>query len=815
MRPLLAMAVVVAVVGVSHADPDFFGSSPGPLSPSHASLDSKDHCNDCHLNDSKELSNKKCLDCHDHQKLATRISAKQGFHASAKVAGKECKTCHDEHKGHDIMGWSSIGGEKNFDHATTGWPLNGAHKTTACKDCHKTLDNHGLRKYLGQDTQCGACHAKDQPHKFERKAMLACDRCHAESVWKPAKPEALRKFDHDDRVDALMPLFGAHRGVACAKCHPKSVFKLLVPKPDNCGNSGCHKSAHEGHLYNSKPCEWCHSPTFPFKQASFDHTERTKFDLRATHRKIQCYDCHTKSLGERKPTGACADCHEAKDDHHKGRWKAFGDPPPCQICHPSGGPTFTPSAFDHGARTKFKLEYKHAEATCRQCHRGKGPADFERFEFPNAQCMSCHQHEKVHADARHPNGKWKNKDCLVCHLHSGDRRIRTGRDNEIVQAVHGFDGSFPLVKRHAKDKDGKKVPCAKCHTGRDAKGETSFSDLEPNCNAAKQCHGDSLHQGTLGASCTLCHSPGTWDALLFDHQKPFPSDAQGKVKEFPLKGDHLSLSCERCHPAKKFVEANTTCGSEDCHAKDDAHKKRLGDKCEHCHTETRDVIFNHNKQSAFHLDGKHLEVRCVDCHPSITFKPRPTDCFGCHPEPKVHRGQYGTDCAQCHTTRTFDDVRPLHDVGDFALKGMHDNIACERCHRDNRPLAGSGNLCINCHRQDDIHGNSLSPRCGECHTQWSFAPARFDHSRVGCNLTGLHRTLACADCHRAGNYVGLSGTCAACHHDDALRAPRGASGYDGHPTTPTCANCHNPNTWVGASASTTTAAGFGRESVCR
>ena len=100
---------------------------------------------------------------------------------------------------------------------------------------------------------------------------------------------------------------------------------------------------------------------------------------------------------------------------------------------------------------------------------------------------------------------------------------------------------------------------------------------------------------------------------------------------------------------------------------------------------------------------------------------------------------------------------------------MHDNIACERCHKDNRPLAGSGNLCINCHRQDDIHNNSLSPKCGECHTQWSFTPARFDHAQVGCNLTGVHRTFACNDCHRAGNYVGLSRQCASCHRDDAAR----------------------------------------------
>ena len=118
---------------------------------------------------------------------------------------------------------------------------------------------------------------------------------------------------------------------------------------------------------------------------------------------------------------------------------------------------------------------------------------------------------------------------------------------------------------------------------------------------------------------------------------------------------------------------------------------------------------------------------------------------------------------------------------------MHDNIACERCHKDNRPLAGSGNLCINCHRQDDIHNNSLSPRCGECHTQWSFAPARFDHTRVGCNLTGLHRTIACFDCHKSGNYVGLSAQCVSCHatmrraRTAALRTTATDRRHDDHP----------------------------------
>jgi len=805
---LVALVVLVALSGEAAAD-EFFGSSPGPLTMSHGALDAKEHCTDCHVGDSKELSNDKCLGCHDHDDLKVRIQAGKGFHASAMVKGKKCESCHHEHKGktYDIMGWSSIkGGEKAFDHELTGWQLKGKHAATDCKDCHKAKDKQGLKTYMGTDRLCGSCHTKDQPHKFERKDMLACERCHNESVWKPSK--ATLQFNHDDRKDAGMPLLGSHRDVACAKCHPKNVFNLPAAKPDSCGNTGCHQSPHDGHLFGARPCEWCHSPTFKTLKniQVFDHSERTRFDLGPAHRLIKCEQCHTKALGETKPSRACEQCH-AKDSHHGDRFSAFGSPPKCETCHPSGGPKFTPSNFNHAARTRFDLKFKHAEQSCRACHRGKGPADFEKFAFdPNKDCKSCHAHAKVHSDDQHPDGKYKSSQCLQCHTNGGDPQMRTGKDNKLLTDVHGNSGTFPLIKKH------KDVPCADCHTGRDAKGKTSFSDLKPDCNAAGQCHEDSLHKATLGAKCNVCHTSGTWDALKFDHNQPFPPDAKGKVAAFPLKGEHKNNKCEACHPDRKFVEAGTTCAAAGCHLDDDAHKGRLGDKCERCHTETGDNTFNHNKMSAFQLDGKHLTVRCADCHPSVTFKPRPSDCFGCHPEPAVHRGQYGTGCAQCHTTRTWEDVKPLHDVGDFSLKGMHDNLACERCHKDSRPLAGSGNLCINCHRQDDIHNNSLSPRCGECHTQWSFAPARFDHAKAGCNLTGLHRTVACTDCHKNGNFAGASPQCASCHHDDALRAGNGP--YSGHSATTTCANCHNPNSWAGASVGSSMAA-FGRESVCR
>ncbi len=764
-------AWVAAGSSVARAD-DFFGSSPGKLSMSHSSLDKADNCNDCHVNGSKALSNDKCLGCHDHSDLRGRIASGKGFHASSLVKGKACESCHLEHKGvgYDIMGWKNIsGGEAKFNHDTTGWPLKGKHAASKCEDCHKSRNRQGLRTYLGQDRLCGSCHKDDQPHGFERKEMMACERCHGESVWKPAKSN--QDFDHDDRKDAQMPLLGSHKDVSCAKCHAKSKFNLPFAKPDACGNSGCHDSPHTNHLFNKTSCELCHSPTFKtLKQQNFDHDERTKFDLGQAHNKMKCYECHTKAVGEAKPSGACEQCH-AKDNKHGNRFSEFGEPSKCGVCHPSVN--WKPSAFNHTKNGNFALSGKHAQVNCRACHRGKGPAEFEKLG-PKEECMGCHQHKVVH------DKKFKNGQCLECHFKPGTIEVKR---EDMVKVYHGPRSNFPLLKAH------KTVACAECHPG------GKFTP-PPSKECGDQCHKDSLHKGSLGEECSRCHVSGTWAGLAFTHDED---------TKWPLKGEHKKNKCEDCHPTREFTGTPKNCSAQGCHADDDVHKGRLGDKCERCHLETGDNKFNHNTMSKFSLDGKHLNVRCSDCHPSQTFKPRPSNCAGCHPEPNIHKGQYGAECEQCHNTKTFTDIKPLHDVGDFSLSGAHNNIACERCHRDNRPLQGAGNMCINCHRQDDIHNNSLSPRCGECHTQWSFAPARFDHTRVGCNMVGLHRTLPCADCHKTGNYTAVAATCVSCHRDDALRNVNLSPAHNGQ----SCTGCHTMSSWKMAAGS------FGRESVCR
>ncbi len=775
IRRLLAASVTALGIslclgaGQAHAQDDFLKSSPGPLAYSHSALDETARCNDCHTG-GKGLSNSKCLGCHDHSNLRRRINAGKGLHASTKVRGRKCEHCHLDHKGrrYDLMGWRAIGGEKSFDHRLTGWKLGGKHKAIACSKCHKKKNRQGLRTYLGEDTLCGSCHKRDQPHGFKRRAMLACERCHTESVWKP--PKRRMKFDHDLKADARMPLVGTHADVSCGKCHPKSQFNLRKDPPDNCRN--CHKTNHKGHLFDKKKCSWCHSPRFrSLRKFRFNHSRRTKFDLAGAHGRLGCFKCHTKRLGKRKPNRNCEVCHSA-DNKHRDRFKQFGRPPKCNLCHPSS--SWKPNVFNHNRRTKFRLTGKHATTTCRNCHRGKRPYMFERFNRKKVGCMGCHKHKNAH------DRDFKDKDCLRCHKAPGKRQM-TARS---VGIYHGPKARFPLVAKH------KSVACTKCHVN------DVYKDTPMECGV--RCHEDSLHKGRLGDKCSRCHTAGLWKATRFDHDTD---------TTWPLNGLHKKINkCEDCHPNRVYKGTPTNCSAKGCHAKDDAHKGRLGKDCERCHLETGENLFNHNTMSRWKLTGQHLVTRCSECHAKLTFKPLPTKCVACHPEPTVHKGQYGTRCEQCHTTKSFRNIRALHDVGDFSLKGSHNRLACRRCHKDNRALAGSGNLCINCHRQDDIHSNSLSPRCGRCHTQWAFAPARFNHTTVGCNLSGQHRTLPCADCHKTGSYGALSPQCGACHRDIAFN--RGGT----HTAYTTCSGCHNPNAWA---VPTPGPPGYGRESVCR
>jgi hypothetical protein len=242
------------------------------------------------------------------------------------------------------------------------------------------------------------------------------------------------------------------------------------------------------------------------------------------------------------------------------------------------------------------------------------------------------------------------------------------------------------------------------------------------------------------------------------------------------------------------------------------HQGTLGTACERCHSPTGRSLFDHNDPKApgrFRLEGKHLGVRCQLCHPTTVFPRVPTKCEGCHGEPDVHKGQLGTACGGCHEAASWKTIHTGHETPGFRFGGAHDRIACATCHPGGQKRRGTAELCVSCHQSDDIHHNSLGPRCGECHSQQTFAAARFFHERVGCDLRGIHRTLPCNDCHTGGHFAAVSPSCVSCHRADAaraamndVRAPAGHAGF------PTCSTCHNVNYFAPSKGSMS-------ESVCR
>jgi hypothetical protein len=793
------MFAVLLFSGAARAD--FFSSSPGPLTKAHAHIDGKDHCQDCHVG-SRDLTNDKCLAC--HKPIGERIQARKGLHASSKAFGKPCQDCHTDHKGlgKDILGFHVFGGRDKFDHnALTPFVLDGKHQTTKCDDCHKQKTQTGFKTYLKASEQCVGCH--DNPHGDLREPMRRCERCHDARNWRMLDKA---NFDHDR--DTRYPLEKKHQGVTCVACHAKKKgneppnSKAPAP-PVVIGPGGgyqkltfrwatwgfdctpCHDNVHGTSLFGQKACKVCHSAKTEWAKTFFDHNRRTKFPLDGAHadpKKATCYSCHKKDE-KKAPSKVCETCHP---DVHKDRFdKTSTD---CGACHTANNWP-TDLKFDHNKMTKFPLSGAHANADCRACHRGKGPSDYEnvsnliekRGKGTFVQCMGCHRHENVHKK------QYTNDKCLDCHKMAGIVETKPRAINEF----HGPNSRFPLTEGH------KGVECIKCHPG------NVFTETPLQCGP--KCHADDLHKGTLGNDCLSCHSGGKWEARLFDHDTK---------TNWPLVGNHKDVLCEGCHPKRNFANnRNKGVFCINCHRKDDVHGGALGDRCENCHSPDGKLSFDHNdpKKSDWPLLGKHGKVRCAECHTNIKFKPTPRECGPCHPEPDIHRGQLGTLCGSCHIEKDWKIIKTGHDVPTPRFGGAHDGLACVKCHPQGKLLAGMAKLCISCHRQDDVHHNSLGPNCGECHTQRTFNAARFEHSRVGCDLVGIHRTIPCVNCHKGGNYTALSTSCVSCHQRERALADV-VQKVQPHSGFVACALCHNPNYWgplaTGVHAS-------GRESVCR
>ena len=323
--------------------------------------------------------------------------------------------------------------------------------------------------------------------------------------------------------------------------------------------------------------------------------------------------------------------------------------------------------------------------------------------------------------------------------------------------------------------------CAACHTA-----PWDGTTMAERCLV---CHSEiavelgdptSLHGGLknqqAAMDCRLCHTEHRGATVSLTSMDPatFPHDVVG----YTLAGhaqlaDGRPFACADCHSETVARFDVATCDA--CHRQADeaymqAHVADFGAGCLGCHDGVDRYgkqRFDHN-QLVFPLTGKHVGAPCAGCHVDARtvadLQAAPQDCVACHEKDDEHEGQFGTDCATCHTTETWEDATFDHSKSAFPLTGKHTDVACESCHVNN-VFKGTSQTCVACHEKDDEHDGQFGTDCAACHTTGTWQDATFDHSKSAFPLTGKHTDVACESCHVDKVFKGTPQDCVACHRE--------------------------------------------------
>ena len=191
-------------------------------------------CVQCHVGNNYALTtaNTLCYSCHQADFNGTNNPA----HVAAGFP-TDCSVCHT------TVDWTGA----TFNHATTPFPLTGAHVTVACTSCH--INN----VFAGTPTDCYSCHKTDytgttNPNHVAAGFPTTCATCHTTTAWTGAT------FTHTWFPEPH------HTATLCSDCHTNSadysVFTCTV----------CHTAAQtnpehsgvKGYVWNSANCYACH-----------------------------------------------------------------------------------------------------------------------------------------------------------------------------------------------------------------------------------------------------------------------------------------------------------------------------------------------------------------------------------------------------------------------------------------------------------------------------------------------------------------------------------------------------------------------------
>ena len=420
-------------------------------------------CVDCHK-DPGNYASFTCIDCHEHNKneMDDEHSGISGYIYSS-VACLECHPTGSE--------------EGSFNHATSNFPLTGAHIDTECAQCH-------VSGYSGTPIDCFQCHMPDfnqttNPNHVEIELTDDCASCHTtDPGWQPAL------FDIHNEYYVLT---GAHLTTICADCHTNG----YVETPNicfDCHTTDFNQTTDPNHIELGFPndCEECHTTAPDWKPTTYNHDEI--YPLTGAHSTALCISCHES--GYVGTPNTCFECHETNynqttNPNHVNAALSNN----CDECHTTN-PGWTPATFNNH-NDFYVLEGAHALIAndCYVCHNGN------YNNTPNT-CVGCHLDDyNQTSDPPHASAQFST-DCLICH-------------SQVAWEPSTFNHDIQYFPIYSGKHEGEWNQCSECHPT--PTNYEVFSCID--CHEHNKTDMDDEHNGVSGyiyasEACLDCHPDG-------------------------------------------------------------------------------------------------------------------------------------------------------------------------------------------------------------------------------------------------------------------------------------------------------------------
>jgi hypothetical protein len=431
------------------------------------------NCSECHTNPAS-YAQFTCIDCHDHNQpdMNNKHEGITGYAWNSP----SCLACHP-----------TGSAEGTFNHATSAFPLTGAHATTDCIKCH-------ANGYTGTSPVCYGCHTANynqaaNPNHAGTGIPTDCGSCHTTVPgWKPATFAIHNNY---------YVLAGAHVSVDCNTCHNGNYNNT----PNLC--FGCHadkynQSTNPNHTAANFPttCETCHSQT-AWTPSTFNHNN--VYPLTGAHAAIagNCFGCHQGNYTNTPNT--CEGCHMPNYNATTNPNHVVSNiPTTCNTCHTTN-PNWTPATFPiHN--NYYVLAGAHVTVDCNTCHNGN-------YNTAPNTCVGCHltnyngTTNPAHAAAQFPTT------CADCHTQSAWTPANWNHDGQY----------FPIYSGKHKNQWN---TCADCHTN-----PSNYTIFTCTTACHPQASTNNKHQGVSGysynsAACYNCHPNGSAGKMMQQIIKP-------------------------------------------------------------------------------------------------------------------------------------------------------------------------------------------------------------------------------------------------------------------------------------------------------